>query len=467
MHITKKGSGKKQLGTFFIMLLSLGSVLSLRNLAFLAGQGLSTIFYYGIAVSCFMIPYALIAADLVSIFPGGIFVWVKEAFGPRWGFIAVWFQWFHNITWYPAVLAFFTLSFGRLVFPELIENKFFFLSVILVIFWSLTFINFLRLSFSSYLSTICLFIGTIIPGCILSGMALIWLIKGNHSYLSISAREIFPTSNGLMTSIAMISGAFLTFTGLETNSNLVLEMKNPRKNYPIALFMAAGLLMFFLVGGTLAVAIAIPKEELNLITALLDALGIFLGSTGHDWLTKTLSIAILLGILGQMNVWMLGPIKGLWNSAQYGCLPQAFTKVNKNNSPVFILLFQACIVSIAACGFLFISNFSIAYWILNLLCTQVCFMMYIIMICAALVLHHRHPEKKQKYGLLKSNFSIWSLSILGLLSILCALGIGFIPPYNLITPDQRFIYEAVIISGFLICLALPFFMYQDKKNQIS
>ncbi|MBF5050773.1 putative transporter [Candidatus Clavichlamydia salmonicola] len=464
LHETPRKSNKKYLSTFSIAMLSLGSVLSLRSLPFLAHHGLAIIFYYGMAVTFFMIPYAVIAADLVSIFPGGVFVWVKEAFGPRLGFFSIWLQWFHSIPWYPAVLSFFAISIARMVFPELSTNKFFVWFVILIMFWGLTFINFLHLSFSSYLSTICLFIGTIIPGALLIGMAIIWLIKGNPSFISFSSKEILPQSKGLMGSIAMISAAFLTFTGLETNANLILDMKNPKKNYPIALFIAAGLLFFFLVTGTLSIAMVIPKNEINLITALIDALGTLLTCTGQTWPLKILSIAILFGIIGQLNVWLSGPARGLWHSANYGCLHPIFTKVNINNSPVVILIFQAILVSIVASCFLFISNFNFAYWILSLFCTQLTLTMYIVMIFAAIVLHHRYPEKKRKDGLLKTKFSIWTVSLTGLISIFYTFGVGFIPPTALVPQNLRFTYALAIIGGFLACISLPFLVYYNKKK---
>ena len=54
----------------------------------------------------FLLPSALISAELATGWPedGGVYVWVKEAFGERLGFVAVWAQWIENVIWFPSIL---------------------------------------------------------------------------------------------------------------------------------------------------------------------------------------------------------------------------------------------------------------------------------------------------------------------------------------------------------------------------
>ena len=59
-------------------------------------------------------PYGLITAELGSGWPeeGGIYVWVREAYGPRWGTFTAWLYWVNVAYWAPAVFVMFagTLS---------------------------------------------------------------------------------------------------------------------------------------------------------------------------------------------------------------------------------------------------------------------------------------------------------------------------------------------------------------------
>lgn len=70
------------------------SILSLRGLPSEAKFGVQSIFYYTFAALVFLLPYSLVCAELASTYTksGGIFRWVSEAFGPRWGWTAIYLE---------------------------------------------------------------------------------------------------------------------------------------------------------------------------------------------------------------------------------------------------------------------------------------------------------------------------------------------------------------------------------------
>ena len=70
---------------------------------------------------------------------GGVYTWVKAAFGARWGFVAIWLRSIQNVIWYPTVLAFAAASLTYLfVTPELASQGWYNALVILVIYWAAT-----------------------------------------------------------------------------------------------------------------------------------------------------------------------------------------------------------------------------------------------------------------------------------------------------------------------------------------
>jgi len=100
---------KKCMSVFTLTMMIVAAVVSLRGLPMMAKEGLSLIFYILFAAVMFLVPAALVAAELGGAFSdkgGGVYVWVKEAFGSRWGFTAIWLQWIQNVVWYPTVLGF-------------------------------------------------------------------------------------------------------------------------------------------------------------------------------------------------------------------------------------------------------------------------------------------------------------------------------------------------------------------------
>ncbi len=116
------------------------AVASVRGLPAMAAYDWSSIFLYVLPAILFMVPVALVAAELASGWKGGVFVWVKEAFGDRIGFFAIWQQWMQNVAWYPAQLAFFASALAYVFDPSLANSGLFTGLVILVVYWFSTLI---------------------------------------------------------------------------------------------------------------------------------------------------------------------------------------------------------------------------------------------------------------------------------------------------------------------------------------
>lgn len=116
---------RKFLGVFLLALLNLSVMTSLRNLPIVSEYGFGSPFLYLVVALVFLFPAALVSAELATGWhqTGGVYIWVKEAFGPGWGFFAIWMQWIHNVTWFPAILSFAATALAYIIQPELAHNK--------------------------------------------------------------------------------------------------------------------------------------------------------------------------------------------------------------------------------------------------------------------------------------------------------------------------------------------------------
>src|SRR3990167_2950161 len=93
--------------TLALTLLITGSIDSIRNLPTAALFGSTLIFFFAFAAITFLIPSALVSAELASnIKKGGIYQWTRQAFGEHIGFLAIWLQWINNVIWFPTILSF-------------------------------------------------------------------------------------------------------------------------------------------------------------------------------------------------------------------------------------------------------------------------------------------------------------------------------------------------------------------------
>lgn len=117
---------RKNITTTQLALMTAAAVISLRGLPMMAQEELTMFFYIFFATFLFLIPAALVGAELGSAFAdrgGGVYTWVKEAFNRHLGFSAIFLQWIQNVVWYPTVLGFAAASIAYMIgVPALAQN---------------------------------------------------------------------------------------------------------------------------------------------------------------------------------------------------------------------------------------------------------------------------------------------------------------------------------------------------------
>ena len=176
-------SDGKRVSVFTLALMTVASVMSLRGLPMMAAEGLSMIFYILFATLVFLLPAAMVSAELGSAFSqsgGGVYTWVKAAFGPRWGFTAVWLQWIQNVVWYPTVLGFAAASLAYLVNdPKLSESGAFTGSVIIVVYLLTTVVALKGSTAVNAVTKYGVVAGTLFPALLIIILGLLWVDQGN------------------------------------------------------------------------------------------------------------------------------------------------------------------------------------------------------------------------------------------------------------------------------------------------
>lgn len=188
-----------KLGVFTLAIMNVTAVVSLRGLPAEAVYGLSSAFYYLFAAIVFLIPTSLVAAELAAMFQdkqGGVFRWVGEAYGKKWGFLAIWVQWIESTIWYPTVLTFGAVSIAFIGMNDahdmtLASNKMYTLVVVLIIYWLATFISLKGLSWVGKVAKVGGIVGTIIPAALLIILGIVYLASGGHSNMDFHS-NFFP-----------------------------------------------------------------------------------------------------------------------------------------------------------------------------------------------------------------------------------------------------------------------------------
>jgi amino acid transporter len=208
--------------------------------------------------------------------------------------------------------------------------------------------------------------------------------------------------------------------------------------------------------------VVIPREQISLVSGLLDAFRIFFDQYRLGWIVPIVALFTVLGAFGELNAWAIAGVKGLFVTIEHGCLPPIFHKLNKRHVPVNLLIFQGVIVTVAAFIFLLLSNVNISYWILSALAAQMYLMMYIFLFIAGIVLRYRKPATPRPYRVPFKKGGMWIAIILGIGASLFALAVSFIPPFTF-KIKSVFQYEMVLITGFVASVALPLIIFAFRK----
>lgn len=427
---------------------------SLRTLPISAKLGLSLISYYIIAAFAFFIPVALVAAELATAYPntGGIYVWVREAFGRRAGFITIWLQWIYNVVWYPTMLAFIAATLSYLIAPQLANNKFYLLGTALSLFWLFTLLNCFGMKLSSIVSIVGATIGTVLPMLVIIILALLWMIQGKPMAVNYPSSWLPDFSS--FGNLALFSAVLFGLIGMEMSAVHAEEVKNPQRDYPRALLYSTLVIISTLSLGSLAIVIVVPNDNLSVVSGLIDAYSIFFASYKMPWMTSVIAVLIILGGLSGVSAWIIGPTKGLLVSARDGSLPARFTRVNKYGAPVTILITQGIIFSILSTIFIFLDSINAAYWILSDLSAQMALLVYIIMFAAAIKLRYSKPDHPRGYTIPGGKIVMWLVAGTGILCCILAMIVGFIPPSQIPIGNVYF-FEGFLIGGLILFVLIP------------
>jgi putative glutamate/gamma-aminobutyrate antiporter len=452
------------LSVFTLAMINVAAVLNLAQLSILAEYGLSAVFYVVTAALLFFIPVSLVSAELATGWPktGGVYVWVKEAFGPSLGFLAIWLQWFENVVWYPTILSASSAYIAFAFNPSLASNPMYTLIMIFLITWVITLINFRGMKLSGQVSSYCTIAGTLFPAALVIVLGLLWVLGGGTSQTPLTLNSLVPEFNAA--NILFLVGIFLSFAGIEMSAVHAQEVKDPQKNYPKAILLSAFVILVVSVLGALAISVVVPKADIQLNAGVMEAFSKFFKLHNIPWIMPLIAILVAAGSVGAVSTWVVGPSKGLLVTARDGDLPLFFQKVNENGMPTNLLISQAVIITLLSLIFLFEPSVNSSYWLLTVLTSQLYLIMYILMFAAAIKLRYSRPMVKRPYKVPGGNVGMWVVAGVGIISSLVAILIGFIPPSQFGTTGSAALeFTGFLAVGIVIVCTVPFVIRHFRK----
>ncbi len=443
------------------------TVVSLRGLASQAEFGIQSIFWYVLAAIVFLIPFSLVCAELASTYThsGGLYRWVAEAFGTRWGWTAMYLEWQCLVIWFPAVLMFGAVSLAYVFWPEtfdatLSSNKLYTILIVLGVYWFATFNSFRGMSKANFVSQTGGLFGTIIPGAILIILGIIYLFLGDKIEL-VTDISFFPDFTKIST-IVFAASIFLFFGGMEMNAVHVQSMRNPGRDYPRALFFAAIIILIIFVLGTLAIGLVTPVKDINLLATLLTSYHKLFEAIHVPWLGNIIALFVAYGVIGQVSVIVTGPSTGLVAVGESGFLPPSLQKKNRHGINTPILWVQGIFVTLLAFALVVLPSVESAYQLLSQMSTVLYLILCVMIYMAFLRLRRTEPNAHRGFRIPGGKFVEWLIGIVGIVGIVFASVLSFFPPSQINTGSPT-VYVTILIVGVIFFFILPLVVYALRR----
>jgi amino acid transporter len=310
-------------------------------------------------------------------------------------------------------------------------------------------------------------IGTFIPAAVLILGGLWYVLSGNPVQLTLNPTiaDLIPDLSSMSNLVLLVTFVFV-FIGIEMTATHANEIKDVQKNYPLGILIVGIVTTVVGVIGALLVAMIVPIGNLNLLAGIMQTFQVIFQSMGLSWLVGIFALLIVIGAMGQVSTWILGPVRGLFMTAREGNLPRILQKKNENGIPTNMLILQAIMITFWGAVYVLLpGGVNSSFWMLFALTTAVYIVMYLLMYAAAIRLRYSQPKVPRPFSIPGGKLGMWLVAGFGFLSMIFLFLLALTPPSQISEGSSANTYVAFMLIGTLAVVAVPLIIYHFKKPE--
>lgn len=437
-----------------------------------AAIGNSQYLWWIIMLIGFFVPYGLISAELGTQYPseGGMYTWVKKAFGTKWAGRIAWFYWVNYPLWIASLADLVTTYLLQMLGVEMTWPLIMAIQVAYIILVSV--LGVLRISQSAWLSNlgaICKFI--FMAG--LGALGIYVLVTQGSANPVESWVDLLPMvgADGKFdfTGLGFVALIIFNMLGFEVVSTFSDDMENPKKEIPKAVILGGILIAAFYLLASFGIGVAIPLEELSSDSGLLDSYQILLTTIGFS-VAAIKAITVIVGgmfiytLIANIASWNFGVNSVIAYAAEDGTFPKSWAKRNKDGVPYVVSIWTGIVALIIAIAGIIVAEFfpevSNLFWTFFSLSLVCLLLSYLPMFLAFIKLHKKGPAVKNGYWINGGKVKIALFGIVPFLLLIIALFFTLFPEFNV----EMFEYNWPLIAGACIAVVLGEIMVNRRRK---
>lgn len=385
---------RKVMGLLDVTLFTVSAMLVVDQLTASASVGTATIAWWLLAIVFFLVPYGLITAELATTYPeqGGIYVWVKRAFGRRWAARTTYWYWVNVALWMPSVFLLFAGVFCQLFISGWTDwpaGKWPQVAIAIGLSWAVVGVGIMRLEVGKWVNNVGAALKMVIIFALGVGGVVFALRHGTAN--SISGSDLVPSFDVAKTFLPVI--VFLLM-GFELVSSMAGEVKNPEKEIPRALLTSGAAIAFLYLFATIGILLALSLTKLELVQGLIDTFEVIFGSSGvGKAAVYVLGVGVLYTYFTNMTTWTMGANRSAVEAANEGELPKILGREHPVHRTPLAALIGTGIIStvVLLVSALFINTQDSLFFAIFAASSVIFLMPYLLMFPAVVVLRRKDP----------------------------------------------------------------------------
>jgi amino acid transporter len=426
-----------------VVLMNVVAVVGLRWIARGARTGPPSVTLWTLAWIAFFVPLAVAVSRLAKAHPdqGGVYVWVRRAFGPTHGFICGWCLWVNNLFYFPSVLLFGAANLAAIGgerWQAIGATRSFAVIFVLAGIWLTAGINVVGLRESKWLQNAGS-LGVWVPVGLLIGCGGLALARFG-SATPFTAAAMVPRGD-LLDTIGLWSAMCFAFSGFEITSLIGQEIENPEVTIPRGVFIAGIVVTVVYILGSASVLFAIPVSSLKELSGITDAVQLVAGRVGLGGLGTLTGALLVLNALAGTASWTAGAARVPFAAGVDAAMPRAFASLHpRYRTPHVALIVQAIASSLIFLASVFVTvagrstSIQEAYDILVNLTILIYFVPYLYLFAAQVRLLPDSPR---------------AIAWMGFAATAASLALTFLPPpgSNAVTFEVNLVVQAALMLG--------------------
>ena len=294
---------QKSLGRLDIIFLIVAAVVSIEVLGQVSSFGGQTFTWALVLAISFLLPYGLIFAEIGSTFTdeGGVYVWVRRAFGRPLAALASLLTWVTQPVWVGGSCTFIAaevVSTYVVHFEHGSLTDYLFKTVFV---WMTVLAAVVSLRHGKWIPNV---------GAILKILFLLIFIvtagvyAARNGFAGLTAGDFSPTLAGLLGVTPLLLFSYL---GFESGNSAAEEMKKPARDVPIAIARSAAIAAAAYLLPIAAILLVVPADQITGIGGLMEAVATVFGVYGSaaPVMMTVSGIVFALVLMTQGAAWMI------------------------------------------------------------------------------------------------------------------------------------------------------------------